>query len=382
MYIDNFMSNTSEGTPNLDVDGQLSLDLAAFADDSFIFPDADKPKNNKQGDNNDDHFDHFEVDPSNLNNNRSLASNNNANRSEKNNLHHDLTNLINKASPVDFTDHYAGHNSLDYHPNGSSHNLSGNGHRIEGASSSSTNPSTLNVSELPKVVVPPGAQSSLVAAGLLQNQIDLLAALVAQHQHSEPKSSHASPTATLTPMNGSSSIGNNNDLGSGAVRQHNQLTNFHASTDFKDLSSSTSPTTSSSSSSRIKIEGSPINNFSSFSGTARDHSRSLSYESGNNNGSELGSASELDKRRRNTAASARFRIKKKKREKEMELTISTLSDATRNLELKIQQLEMENKLLRNLIVEKGSKRSEDELRELKERVQLQGEDELKYDQFR
>ncbi|CAH2352492.1 hypothetical protein CLIB1423_07S00738 [[Candida] railenensis] len=380
VYIDNFMSNTSEGTPNLDVDGQLSLDLAAFADDSFIFPDADKPKNNKHGDNNDDHFDHFEVDPSNLDNNRSLPNNNNGNRSDKSNLHHDLTNLINKASPVDFADHYAGHNSLDYYPNGSGHNINGNGHRIEGASTS--NPSTLNVSELPKVVVPPGAQSSLVAAGLSQNQIDLLAALVAQHQHSDPKSSQASPAASLTPMNGSSSLSNNNDLGSGGVRQHNQLSNFHSTTDFKDLSSSTSPTTSSSSSSRIKIEGSPINNFSSFSSTARDHSRSLSYESGNNNGGEAGSASELDKRRRNTAASARFRIKKKKREKEMESTISSLSDATRNLELKIQQLEMENKLLRNLIVEKGSKRSEDELRELKERVQLQGEDELKYDQFR
>lgn len=376
VYIDNFMSNTSEGTPNLDVDGQLSLDLAAFADDSFIFPDADKPKNGKVGDD-DDHFDHFEVGPSNLDN----RNGNGNNSGKQNTLHHELTNLINKASPVDYADHYASHNSLDFHSSGHNHIHStggnGNGSGID-PSASSTNPSsTLNISELPKVPVPPGAQSSLVAAGLLQNQIDLLAALVAQHQHSDPKSSQASPAASLTPFNSTSNIADNS-----GVRQHNLLSNFSNPVDFKSISSSASPTNSSSSSSRIKAEGSPIANFSSFSNSVRDHTRSLSYESTTNNGSERGPASELDKRRRNTAASARFRIKKKKREKEMEQTITSLSDATRNLELKIQQLEMENKLLRNLIVEKGSKRSEDELRELKEKVQLQGEDDLKYEQFR
>lgn len=64
----------------------------------------------------------------------------------------------------------------------------------------------------------------------------------------------------------------------------------------------------------------------------------------------------------------------------MEQTISSLSDATKDLEVKIQQLEMENKLLRNLIVEKGSKRSDDELKELKQRVQLQGDD-VKFHEF-
>ena len=45
VYIDNYINgnastatDSSTATPNLDMDGQLSLDLAAFADDLFIFP--------------------------------------------------------------------------------------------------------------------------------------------------------------------------------------------------------------------------------------------------------------------------------------------------------------------------------------------------------
>lgn len=77
---------------------------------------------------------------------------------------------------------------------------------------------------------------------------------------------------------------------------------------------------------------------------------------------------ELDKRRRNTAASARFRIKKKMKEKQMELRIVELNSTVKDFELKISRLEMENKLLRNLIIEKGSQKSDDELKQLKEKV--------------
>lgn len=52
----------------------------------------------------------------------------------------------------------------------------------------------------------------------------------------------------------------------------------------------------------------------------------------------------------------------------MESEISTLNDHIKKSEMKIQQLEMENKLLKNLIIEKGSQKSEYELKLLKERA--------------
>ncbi|KAK9382858.1 uncharacterized protein V2V93DRAFT_363667 [Kockiozyma suomiensis] len=64
-------------------------------------------------------------------------------------------------------------------------------------------------------------------------------------------------------------------------------------------------------------------------------------------------AAEEDKRRRNTAASARFRIKKKQREQQMEQVTKDLQDKVQQLETKIMQLEMENKWLKNLVVEKN-----------------------------
>lgn len=65
-------------------------------------------------------------------------------------------------------------------------------------------------------------------------------------------------------------------------------------------------------------------------------------------------AAEEDKRRRNTAASARFRIKKKQREQALEKSAKDMADKVQQLEMKINQLEMENKWLKNLITEKNS----------------------------
>jgi len=64
-------------------------------------------------------------------------------------------------------------------------------------------------------------------------------------------------------------------------------------------------------------------------------------------------AADEDKRRRNTAASARFRIKKKQREQALERTAKDLDDKNAALEARIQQLEMENKWLKELVVEKN-----------------------------
>lgn len=75
--------------------------------------------------------------------------------------------------------------------------------------------------------------------------------------------------------------------------------------------------------------------------------RPISFEEASRN------AAEEDKRRRNTAASARFRIKKKQREQALEKSAKDMSDKVSNLESKVSQLEMENKWLKNLLVEKN-----------------------------
>lgn len=63
-------------------------------------------------------------------------------------------------------------------------------------------------------------------------------------------------------------------------------------------------------------------------------------------------AAEEDKRRRNTAASARFRVKKKQREAALEKSAKEMSEKLRYLESRVGTLEMENKLLKELVTEK------------------------------
>jgi hypothetical protein len=69
-------------------------------------------------------------------------------------------------------------------------------------------------------------------------------------------------------------------------------------------------------------------------------------------------AAEEDKRRRNTAASARFRVKKKQREQALEKSSKEMSDKVAALEGKIQQLETENKWLKNLVMEKSGNKDD------------------------
>jgi hypothetical protein len=69
-------------------------------------------------------------------------------------------------------------------------------------------------------------------------------------------------------------------------------------------------------------------------------------------------AAEEDKRRRNTAASARFRVKKKQREQALEKSAKEMSDKVAALEGRINQLETENKWLKNLIMEKNDNKED------------------------
>jgi Basic region leucine zipper len=69
-------------------------------------------------------------------------------------------------------------------------------------------------------------------------------------------------------------------------------------------------------------------------------------------------AAEEDKRRRNTAASARFRVKKKQREQALERSAKEMGDKVAALEGRINQLETENKWLKNLITEKNDSKED------------------------
>ncbi|ORY35142.1 hypothetical protein BCR33DRAFT_503664 [Rhizoclosmatium globosum] len=79
--------------------------------------------------------------------------------------------------------------------------------------------------------------------------------------------------------------------------------------------------------------------------------------------------SELDKRRRNTAASARFRAKKKEKQQMMEQTTKQLSDKVSLLERRLQEYEMEIQMLRQEIDQKdGADNNKKRLRDLYEEV--------------
>jgi hypothetical protein len=85
-------------------------------------------------------------------------------------------------------------------------------------------------------------------------------------------------------------------------------------------------------------------------------------------------AAEEDKRRRNTAASARFRVKKKQREVALERTVKEVNDKNAQLQSKVNQLEMENKWLKNLIVEKNGKQSKEEIAEAFQQFRRESEE--------
>jgi len=80
------------------------------------------------------------------------------------------------------------------------------------------------------------------------------------------------------------------------------------------------------------------------------------YQGGFEDSSRI--AAEEDKRRRNTAASARFRVKKKQREQALEKSAKEMSDKVAALEGRINQLETENKWLKNLVMEKNENKDD------------------------
>jgi hypothetical protein len=85
-------------------------------------------------------------------------------------------------------------------------------------------------------------------------------------------------------------------------------------------------------------------------------------------------AAEEDKRRRNTAASARFRVKKKQREQALERSVKEINDHNSKLQARLDQLEMENKWLKDLITEKNATQSKEEIDEAFEQFKRESEE--------
>ena len=184
VYIDNFMTNSSTGelTPNLDIDGQLSIDLAAFADDSFIFPDEEKKRRDDDDDDEGDDRDERARDKRARDNN-GRDENGRHNNGRQNNARHnngrDSRDEQGRDNGITFRDRD------DYSLQG----LQNSNDQVPvpllpEASANEAEELEIDLVKLPKFPVPPGAKSSLVSAGLSQNQIDLLSALIAQHQTS------------------------------------------------------------------------------------------------------------------------------------------------------------------------------------------------------
>lgn len=365
VYIDNFInsgtdSSVGDRTPNLDMEGQLLIDLAAFADDSFIFPDEDKHEG-PSGDQHQSNGRHgrngaFEdgvggrgggENPIGFGQNSQNQNGQSGHRKETHNSHSIGQNHTHNHSPslgLDFPGLPLDISPVNYDSGAGAGGRAGIGE--------------LDLSRLPKFPVPPGAKSSLESAGMSTNQIDLLAALIAQHQQStRDRGSHGQAVAPGGLVNGAAAGGRGGfsdaDLPTGMptslapgltsglgtdsphvrqspVRQHNLLS---------DESSVKSETTSMFETPTLQALLFPED-----------------------------SASEADKRRRNTAASARFRNKKKVKEKQMEGRISDLNQTVKQFENRIQQLELENRVLRTLIIEKGTERSDQEVQMLKERA--------------
>ena len=115
------------------------------------------------------------------------------------------------------------------------------------------------------------------------------------------------------------------------------------------------------------IQPAPPQSFTMMDGTQLGPSNRVS-QSSTDQQSQLESseetsrvAAEEDKRRRNTAASARFRVKKKQREQALERTVKDANDKASKLEARVNQLEMENKWLKDLITDKQAAQSREEI---------------------
>lgn len=478
VYFDNFMLN--QDTPNLDLDGQISLDLAAFADDSFVFADEDKPDPPNLSDNEDDngrpemgqgqsrnrpldlmdaqdtgvsfregnlpHNENFPQESRDEQASSSLSLADSWYQSAKpsnerighnigqldlgssgrNQLHSLLNDKIETTKRNKFQSHvghavgasssnhgheqFVQHQHQPHQPNGqptgqpfASHpqNSQENFHSTRVTQetftdsratqetfadsrvsrNTFTDPRELtrhnhapelslatqpkveegipDLTTLPKYPVPPGAKSLLKKAGLSQNQIDLLSALIAQHQTSlQPETGLAREVRESTPVSVVPTL----------VSHASSHAHAHGHSNAYSHQQHVRAPLSAMTESPASNYGSEHSNGNSMSIVDSPYKETDSANASDATGTGTGSGADPTKRKRNTAASARFRIKKKMKEKEMETKIQQLGDMIQKFELRIDELEMENRFLKNLVIEKGNRESDQELQSLKDKA--------------
>lgn len=248
VYMDNNIYHLGDSPMNSNAENyddiQLQRELAAFATDTFIFPDEDKPKHNLPS--NKSNLGNGINGNGNFSDNRSNGDDSKPNSNldnHNNNLLLFAQNTFNHLSPADASNgpspipqtHYqnlsqrynvkpktsyqetmAQHmasipSTINELLGGRTNSAGGNASRnnienVHGVSNTqpisispsnslmnnsrnntnSTNTNTINI-ETRKVSVPQGAQNTLAAAGLSQTQIDALASLVAFHKGEDNK---------------------------------------------------------------------------------------------------------------------------------------------------------------------------------------------------
>ncbi|GMF53333.1 unnamed protein product [[Candida] boidinii] len=217
--------NPSNDPFDTDFGDQLTAELAAFADDSFIFPDEDKPKNKPHDDDDDEEDDEDDDDFDNKNRNNNNKNSNipstisellggggsNNNNNSRNNNNNDNNNNSGESASGHQPQHFNSgdvpqtFNQIEVVPtpqsinnssthsrsvsasqdNVNSHNTPNNHNNNNNNSNNNNNHNNNNNNgeiHLPKVHVPAGAQNTLFNAGLSQTQIEALATLIAYHK--------------------------------------------------------------------------------------------------------------------------------------------------------------------------------------------------------
>lgn len=121
---------------------------------------------------------------------------------------------------------------------------------------------------------------------------------------------------------------------------------------------------------RSSVSSMSSSSFTNISNTKKKNrkksvSNGSTSDNTNVNAAGISQDSDTEKRKRNTEASARFRIKKKMKEQKLENDLKELRTLKEELELKIKNLAMENRLLRNLVVEKNNQRTSEEVENMK-----------------
>lgn len=118
----------------------------------------------------------------------------------------------------------------------------------------------------------------------------------------------------------------------------------------------------------VQTHNAPANNAPS-NPSADDSEHGETTRANTNTAASTSSISTNEKLPKGTA-SVRFRQKKKLKEQEMERTLAETKQLAESLQERIQQLEMENRLLRDLVVEKSHQRDTEEVERLRKKARL------------